>query len=173
MKNNIKNYPNYNVDKNGVITNIITNKIIKHQMDKDGYYRVNLYNKGQHTKQFVHRLVAMAYLPNIKNLPQVNHKDGNKENNQVDNLEWVTARENVVHSYKVGLKRGIGACHIGEKNTNSKLKEIDVLMIKKRKNNKEKIRDVYADYKDQITFKGFEQIWFGYTWKHLIEKVEG
>lgn len=60
----------------------------------------------------VHRLVANAFIPNPLNLPQVNHKDGNKENNCVENLEWVTDGENLLHSYRVlGRKQKTGKEH--------------------------------------------------------------
>ena len=89
----------------------------------------------------------------------------------VDNLEWCSAKENVNHAFRTGLKKGVGACHIGELNTKNKLKESDVLNIRKRKKQNEKIRDVFQDYKTKITYKGFEQIWYNFTWKHLAEKV--
>jgi hypothetical protein len=59
-----------------------------------GYNRVTLCKDGKTKKFFVHRLVAQHFLPNPNNLPQVNHKDENKSNNRVDNLEWCTAKEN-------------------------------------------------------------------------------
>ena len=59
-----------------------------------GYYQVCLSKDGQKVKRYVHRLVAEAYIPNPLGLPQVNHKDEDKTNNNVNNLEWVTAKEN-------------------------------------------------------------------------------
>ena len=173
MENNIDGYPNYYISKDGIVINIKTNRQLKYQLDKNGYFRVNLYNKENQTKQSVHRLVALAYLENNNDLPQVNHKDGNKQNNNVENLEWCSAKENVNHAFRTGLKKSVGACHIGELNTKNKLKESDVLQIRKRKKQNEKIKDVFQDYKTKITYKGFEQIWFNYTWKHLVEKVGG
>lgn len=59
--------------------------------------------KRKHTT--VHRLVALSFIPNINNLPQINHKDTDKLNNRVDNLEWVTPLENITHSIKNGLQK--------------------------------------------------------------------
>ena len=78
---------------------------LKPMMNHKGYYRVELKGKGY----FVHRLVAMAFIPNVDNKEQVNHIDGIKTNNSVDNLEWVTNAENHKHKCENGLnivKRG-------------------------------------------------------------------
>lgn len=99
----IKDYPNYRITENGIVINIKTNKNVKQQIDKDGYLRVCLYNKNLRTKQFVHRLVANAFIPNLSNLPQVNHINGNKQDNRVENLEWVTPKENMVKAVETGL----------------------------------------------------------------------
>ena len=69
--------------------------------DKDGYLEVGLYlNKKRYFRR-VHRLVAEAFIPNTKHLPQINHKDGNVKNNCVDNLEWCTCQDNLLHSFRV------------------------------------------------------------------------
>lgn len=68
-----------------------------------GYYRVLLCKNSIITKFLIHRLVAKAFIPNPENKPQVNHRDGNKLNNNVENLEWVTASENVQHAFDTGL----------------------------------------------------------------------
>lgn len=70
-----------------------------------GYYRVPLTNKEHIRKYYlVHRLVAENFIENPKNLPQINHKDGNKENNTADNLEWCTVSFNIKHAYETGLR---------------------------------------------------------------------
>ena len=80
-------------------------KILKPWVDKDGYLTVTLYKNGKGYAKKVHRLVAVAFIPNIDNKPQVNHIDGNKQNNTVDNLEWVTSKENIQHAWNTGLSR--------------------------------------------------------------------
>lgn len=89
--------------------------------DIRGYARVFIRKRNEKSKSVpVHRLVAMAFIPNPKNLPQVNHIDGNKKNNSVKNLEWVTASQNKLHSFRVlGAKRGRLGC-IGSLNSNSR-----------------------------------------------------
>lgn len=77
-------------------------KIMTLQKDKKGYKCVILHKNAKPYARKVHRLVAMAFIPNPANLPQVNHKDTNKENNCVENLEWVTGIENMRHAFANG-----------------------------------------------------------------------
>ena len=80
-------------------------KEIKLQQDKDGYFKVNLSKDGVKKRFFVHRLVAMNFIENIDSLPVVNHKDGDKQNNNVSNLEWATHSENDLHAFETGLRK--------------------------------------------------------------------
>ncbi len=77
--------------------------VLKCQEDASGYYRVRATIERQKMTFKIHREVAKAFIPNPNNLPQVNHKDGNKKNNAVDNLEWVTNQENAQHAIRMGL----------------------------------------------------------------------
>lgn len=100
-------------------------QVLKTNKLRNGYLRFTLMDKGV-TKRFsVHRLVALNFIPNPENKPQVNHIDGNKENNHVDNLEWCTSSENHKHAHRIGLES-----QKGSKNNGSKLTEEDVEKIK-------------------------------------------
>ena len=71
--------------------------------NSNGYSKLTLHLNSKKHKFYAHRLVAIHFIPNPNNLPQVNHKDGNKENNCKDNLEWCTDSENKLHAYKESL----------------------------------------------------------------------
>lgn len=72
----------------------------------DGYPRVDCYiSKYSKKSIYVHRLVALAFIPNPENKPQVNHKDSNRKNNNVSNLEWVTHQENMIHARKSAVRK--------------------------------------------------------------------
>ena len=78
-------------------------KILKPDVNRKGYLFVALYKNGKRTFFKIHRLVALAFVPNPENKPQVNHIDGNKLNNFVGNLEWVTNSQNQQHAFDIGL----------------------------------------------------------------------
>lgn len=85
----------YQVSNYGRVKNVNTGKIKAQSIAGNGYQRVHLYKCGKDRNEYVHRLVAMAFIPNPDNLPQVNHKDEDKANNIVDNLEWCSAKYNM------------------------------------------------------------------------------
>lgn len=108
-------------------------KHIKPFVSKFGYLRVSLWKAGKPKKIHIHTIVAMAFIPNPENKAQVNHKDGNKINNSVNNLEWNTASENMQHAFDNGLhvinektRIAVSARHKGGNNVNAK-KVIDIV----------------------------------------------
>ena len=80
-------------------------RFLKPQKEKNGYIRFILSKDGRMHRVLIHRAVAEAFIENKQNKPQVNHKNGNKEDNNVNNLEWVTAQENTLHSLANKLRK--------------------------------------------------------------------
>lgn len=112
----IKGYEGlYDVSNLGNIRSLPRNttkgKILKPQKDTNNYMMVGLVKDKKTKFKRIHRIVAETFLDNINNLPEVNHKDGNKKNNNVNNLEWVTSKENIHHAIKnkliIGLKQAV------------------------------------------------------------------
>lgn len=97
---------NYEVSEEGVVRNLTTKIFIKGWISTSGYKMVSLYILGKKRSKQVHRLVAIEFIPNPENKAQVNHKDKNKLNNELTNLEWNTPKENMKHHYdNGGIKR--------------------------------------------------------------------
>lgn len=115
MEKLVKDYPAYKITKNGKVltcfknkTSIITNEYreLKQIYDKSCGYMIVTLCKGKNTgrqNKRVHRLLAEAFLPNPNNYPHINHIDGNKLNNSLDNLEWCTSKHNTNHSIIMGF----------------------------------------------------------------------
>jgi len=101
----IPGYENYIITDVSQVFNVKRKKLIKLQLDKDGYLVVQLWKNSKAKKFKMHRLVAMAFIPNPENKPQVNHINGIKYDNSIENLEWVTQSENMLHAYKIGLQK--------------------------------------------------------------------
>ena len=121
----------YLVSTTGKVVNSKTGKELKHQITNEGYHQVCIFVDGKPFNTFAHRLVALAFIPNPENKPEVNHIDGNKDNNHLSNLEWVTSKENTAHAIAMGLKWYFG--QKGEQNpcsvyTDEQVKEACKLM---------------------------------------------
>lgn len=125
MAKEIVGFENYKATLDGDIINE-NGKVLKGHIDKDGYRQILLYNNKKRKYFRQHRLVLRAFCP-IENehLYQVNHIDGNKLNNKLSNLEWVTPSENIRHSFMMGM-----SSQTGSKNAMPKLTEEDVIKIR-------------------------------------------
>jgi len=99
-------FKDYCVDKSGKVYSLKSNRFLKPQQQRTGYYTVSLRNDTEVKTVSLHRVVALAFIENPEGKPQVNHINGDKSDNSVCNLEWMTPKENVQHAYDTGLARG-------------------------------------------------------------------
>jgi hypothetical protein len=116
---------NYFISEYGHVYSILTKRILKGEIDKDGYLRYRLYGDGTNQKIFSHRLVAMGFHPNQPFNLVVNHIDANKRNNHFTNLEWCTVARNNTHTGNLGLYNP----KKGDSHYKAKLSEDTVLSI--------------------------------------------
>ena len=137
----------YAIDEFGTVySKYYNNRIMKTRIDKDGYLVITLKNDRNTYSRFgIHRLLLIAFRPvdNMENL-QVNHIDGNKLNNSLNNLEWCTCEENLKHARNTGLNKvfgQIGENHIGHHITEDEAKNI-LLLYKNGKSNSEILKEV-------------------------------
>lgn len=100
----INNYKHHTIDSNGIVTNTKTGHVKAVWKGANGYYHVDIQEDGIAKKYAIHRLLAAHFIPNPDNKRTVNHKDGNKLNNHLGNLEWATDSENVKHAYDNALQ---------------------------------------------------------------------
>ncbi len=146
----------YQVSNYGRVRNTKTLKLRKQQHNSDDYLENGIEGMG---RKPVHRLVAIAFIPNPENKPQVNHISGNKFDNRVENLEWSTAKDNVNHAIQMGLRT------VGEYHGFAKLKEKEVLEIKQLYKDGlsiNKIRKMFG-----VSHKTIGNIIKRRTWVHL------
>lgn len=150
----------------GFAERIFNEKILKPQLTNK-YYSVMLSKNGKIKLMKIHRLVLTAFKENKENKSQVNHIDGNKLNNNIENLEWCTVSENITHSYKIGLRS-----KKGEKHHLCKLKLIDVIKIKllqpMSRNDELKLSKKLGVHFDTIRAIKYER-----SWAHVKVSFQG
>ncbi len=155
----IEGYNRYLVSEFGQVLNKETGRIIK-QHYRLGYLFTRVCKNGIAKKFYSHRLVAAAFIPNPENKPQVNHKNGIRDDNRVENLEWCTSKENIAHSFLTRLAPS------GSKKYNSKLVESDIKIIRSLS------VDGVSDYRIAKVFDVNQKtIWMitnGERWRHVV-----
>jgi len=114
----INEFPNYLINSKGQVFSLFSNKYLIPQKNGNGYYHFSLSNNKKVKIITVHRLIAMHFIENIDNKPFINHINGIKTDNRIENLEWCTHRENCNHAYKTGLTKNT---IIAVKKSNSKI----------------------------------------------------
>lgn len=158
-------YNNYEVSNKGRVRNKTTKLILSPCKNKQGYLQVGIMDNGHHISRRIHRLVAIAFIKNPFNKETVNHKDGNKLNNNADNLEWTTIKENVIHSIKVlGVDPSKGLEKTHEKNKR-KIIRSDGKIYNSIKEAKEDINKPNAHIVEVC--QGKLKKTAGYGWKYL------
>lgn len=164
----------YEVSNNGLVRSIPTSRsgdsrfirktiyILKFRKHHKGYLEVKLtgVETGSAKIYKAHRVVAQAFIPNPSNLPEINHINGVKTDNRVENLEWVTTKENSLHAWETGL-----ITNKGEGSGMSKLTNLYVIDICNRYNNKEKPKVIARTY--NIAPRTVWSIATKRTWRHI------
>jgi hypothetical protein len=131
-------YPDYLIYEDGRVFSFKSNRFLKHVIRPLGYKVVTISNNLGHRIVLVHRLIALAFIPLVYGKPFINHIDANPGNNSIENLEWCTQSENILHAFKIGTKS-----YIGIKNNSSKIVEQDVRDIR---NSSENTHDIAKRY---------------------------
>lgn len=143
---------------------LVQGKVLKPFLNKKGYPAIRFYIGGKGLERNPHRLVAEAFIPNPKSKLQVNHINGDKTDNRIENLEWCTNSENQLHAYVTGLQPS----RKGENNSNAKLTYDVVTEIKTKYNSGMKITDISKEINVNLSI--LRQLIYGRTWKsHKME----
>lgn len=170
----LENFPGYQVSTLGNVKSInrfrktkgnhlakVKGKNLTIRKNKRGYLECRIKN----IDKVIHRLVAQTFLSNVENKPQVNHIDGNKTNNKLYNLEWVTNSENQRHAIKLGLKPSVKE----ENNPNTHLTNEIVSNIKELYNNGKSIANLSVTFK--INIEIIRSIIYGNSWKNILPTI--
>ena len=116
----------YQISNYGNLKNVKRGTIKSNRALNKGYIKTVLHKCGVRKHFLMHRLVAQAFIPNPLNKPEVNHKNGNKKDNRLSNLEWCTSKENIIHAIDNGFRSSVG-----KNNVKAKITEKDVVAIRR------------------------------------------
>lgn len=154
----------YEISNYGRLKRLFKGERILKNSFSGGYKRHSLFKDKKGVKCFIHRLVAQAFIPNPENKPFINHKDFNRANNNVSNLEWCTSKENTVHCVVNGRQNHPKVW--GEKHSQAKLKTEDILFIRNYNYKKTKSKKQIMD-RFNISISHLNLILRKGTWKKL------
>ena len=156
---------NYEVSNTGFVRNKTTKYILKGRETINGYLQVSLKidNKNKFMNKYIHRLVAQFWLDNIDNKKEVNHIDGNKKNNNILNLEWVTAKENSNHRVNVLNKKITDNKRVGMFNKQNQL----IQTFNSVKQAGQYFGKSRVNIDNALKHKNNQQTAYGYIWEYL------
>lgn len=159
----VPNYEFLSIDEEGNCYSSHTGRKVKPYVDQDGYFRIKVWEPLERRTRgcYVHRALAVVFIPNPENKPQVNHKDSNRQNNSLENLEWVTEKENYDH----GVSHGYIKVGVGEDNRNSLLDENTVRRICEKLEKEISVAQIARDF--SIKKPTVFSIRSGQTWGHI------
>jgi hypothetical protein len=160
----IEHFNNYSINKEGIVINNKTKKQISIYVSSHGYKSVRLWKNNKSKLNYIHRILAQYFIPNILNKTQVNHIDGNRINNNLNNLEWVTPSENMKNASIRGVCKNI--YQKGENHKYSILKEKDIIHIRLCHDNKTyTVKELSEKYK--VGTRSIYHIVKRQQWKHI------
>ena len=152
----------YQVSNIGRVKSLTTSNLKVLTLFKNSYHKLVLYKHNKQSTCYIHQLVAKAFIPNPDHKIAINHIDGNKLNNNVNNLEWVTALENITHAIKHDLFNNNGELNGCSKLTESQVLEIDNL-LKSKNLSQEKIAKLF-----NVSGATIHNIKYRKKWKYLF-----
>ena len=160
----------YLISNCGDIANIKTDNIMTPIESEYGYMRVTLHHKGKAHTVRIHRLVALYFIPNPDNKPEVNHKDGNKKRNWYGNLEWVTSKENKQHAIELGLYDEASFTKVGMDRPNAVYTDEQVHQVCKLLEQGKQPKEVSEILNVPVTLPSY--IKYAGKWKHISSQYK-
>jgi hypothetical protein len=155
----LSGYEGYQISNLGNVYSLKNKKIISYQIINSGYKLVHIYVNNKRHAKTIHRLVAQEFIPNPENKPFVNHKDGNRLNNVLENLEWVTSSENMQHAMSNGL---VNFDHVSKPVI--KLDLLSGKLIKRYKSIASALDDGYKNSAISMCIRGSNNSAHGFKW---------
>lgn len=155
-------YTRYKISTCGKVYDTLKERFLKSRVNDNGYVLVSLYLGYKKTKSYrVHRLVAETFLKDSKYYGlDVNHKDGNKQNNNLDNLEWCTRSYNIIHAKDNGLNTSRGETHVDSIYSEEQIREVCKLL-------EDGLDNTTIEAETKVSKQNITNIRTGSTWKHI------